>query len=84
MTKPSANMPLDFVQQLGHALLQFSAQLMRWLPEASLPRILLLCVALALISEALPLAATLFVLFVITKYVILAVAQVWANRSAAE
>jgi len=78
MTKQSANTFLNLVKQLGDTLLEFLAHLMRWLPEASWPQILVLCVVLALISAVLPLAATLFVLFLIMKFILLAAAQ--SNR----
>jgi len=75
MTQQSANTVLDLVKQLADTVLEFFAHLMRWLPQASWSQILALCIVLALISAVLPLAATLFVLFLMMKFILLAVTR---------
>jgi hypothetical protein len=61
---------LGFAREAGRNLLDAIAEFMRWLPEATLPRIAIMCVVLALVSSVLPLALGLFVLFVMLKFLL--------------
>ena len=71
----SNSAPNTFFSQLRHAAsvtLDLAAAFIDWLPQASLLRIAMLCLALAFFIAILPHALVLFVLFVVVKLIAIA------------
>lgn len=64
---------LNLVEDLGHSFIRASRYIVRAMATMSWPQLLVTCIALALAISIVPLALTLFIIFMAVKIIVAAI-----------
>jgi hypothetical protein len=64
---------LTMIEELGHAFIRASRYVVRAMGTMSWPQLLVTCIALALAISIIPLALTLFIIFMAVKIIVAAI-----------